>query len=62
MIKGLENLPYEESLKKLGLFSLEKRRLRTDLITEFWYLKDGYKEDGDRLFTRNNIERTRGKR
>ncbi|PKU49449.1 hypothetical protein llap_314 [Limosa lapponica baueri] len=60
MIKGLGSLLYWGRLRELGLFSFERRRLREDIITMFQYLKGGYKEDGDSLFTRGHMEKTRG--
>ncbi|MEE6480850.1 hypothetical protein FKM82_012684 [Ascaphus truei] len=33
LIKGMDILTYEERLAKLDLFTLEKRRLRGDMIT-----------------------------
>ena len=39
MIGGLEHLLYEDKLRELGLFSLEKRRLQGNLLKAFQYLK-----------------------
>ena len=47
-------------MKKLGLFSLEKRRLQGDLIVAFQYLKGAYKQEGKWLFTRVDSDRIRG--
>ena len=58
--EGLEHLPYGDRLRELGVFSLEKRRLRGDLLSGLPVLKGGYRKDGEGCFTRACSDRTRG--
>lgn len=59
IIRGMEPFSREETLRQLGLFILEKRRLWNYLITAFQYLKEASKKDEEGLVTRACSDRTR---
>ena len=60
MVKGLKGKTYKEQLRSLGLFSLEKRRLRGDLITVSTFLKGGSRGGGAGLLCLLTSNRTQG--
>ena len=59
-IRGLEHLSYKDRLRKLGLFSLKKRKLQGDLIVAFQYLKGACRKAEEGLFIRVYGNRTWG--
>ena len=60
MFPGIKNKPYEERIKELGLWSLEERRNRADLIETFKLVKRLSGIRYENFFEIDTESRTRG--
>ena len=60
LAQGLEGMSWEERPRTLGLSSLEKRRLRGDLMALYSFLRRGSGEGGAELFSLGSSDRTCG--
>lgn len=58
MIWGLKHLSNEVRLRELGMSSLDKGRLRADLVNTYKHLKSGYQEGGVKLLSVVPSDRT----
>ena len=59
MVQGIRNLTYKDRLKHLNLHSLERRRVRGDLIEVFKWVKGFNKGDMNKVFIVKEEVRTR---
>ena len=60
MLPGMKHIPYEDRLDILGMFSMERRRLRGDLIETFKMLRGLSSFDGHGIFQVDSQTSTRG--
>ena len=60
LLSHLKDLPYEDRLEKLKLYSLEGRRKRGDMILTFQLLKGFVNVDTSKMFKVKQNSRTRG--
>ncbi len=51
-MRGLRHVPYEERLRQLNLFSLERRRLQADLMLAFKVFKGEVDRNPSEFFLR----------